>query len=67
MLDDNHVFQDGMTALAWAAYKGDKQIVLILLNARANPDIQDQVADCVCACVQVCGVYVIHVSLCRRV
>ena len=36
--------QDGMTALAWAAYHGHKQIVSILLNAGANPDIQDQVA-----------------------
>ena len=35
--------QDGMTALAWAAYQGHKQIVHILLNAEANPDIQDQV------------------------
>ena len=48
VIDDNRVFQDGMTALVWAAYQGDQQIVLILLNAGANPDIQDQVADCVC-------------------
>lgn len=33
----------GMTPLAWAAYMGHKQIVHILLNAGANPDIQDQV------------------------
>ena len=36
--------QDGRIALAWAAYKGHKQIVNILLNAGAKPDIQDQVA-----------------------
>ena len=33
-----------MTALALAAYKGHKEIVDILLNAGAKPDIQDQVA-----------------------
>ena len=32
-----------MTALAWAAYKGYKQIVDLLLKAGANPDIQDKV------------------------
>ena len=37
--------QDGRTALAWAAFEGDKQIVHILLNAGANPDIQDQVSN----------------------
>ena len=37
--------QDGMTALAFAAYQGHKQVVHILLNAGANPDIQDQVAN----------------------
>ena len=36
--------QTGRTALAWAAHEGDKQIVHILLNAGANPDIQDEVA-----------------------
>ena len=35
--------QDGMTALAWAAYDGHTQIVDILLNAGASPDIQNQV------------------------
>ena len=30
--------------LTWAAYKGHKEIVNILLNAGAMPDIQDQVA-----------------------
>ena len=35
--------QDVMTALAWAAYNGNKQIVHILLNAGANPDIQNKV------------------------
>ena len=37
--------QDGMTALAWVAYVGHKQIVHILLNAGANPDIQNKVAN----------------------
>ena len=37
--------QDGMTALAWAAYNGNKQIVHILLNAGANRNIQDQVSN----------------------
>ena len=36
--------QDGRTALAWAAYQGCQKVVNILLNAGANPDIQDQVA-----------------------
>ena len=33
----------GMTPLAWAAIKGRKQIVHILLNKGANPDIQNEV------------------------
>ena len=37
--------QDERTALAWVAYKGNKEIVNILLNAGAMPDIQDQVAN----------------------
>jgi hypothetical protein len=32
-----------MTALAWAAYGGCKQVVDTLLKARSNPDIQDHV------------------------
>ena len=43
-----------MTALAWAAYKGHTQIVDILLNAGASPDIQDQVYLCPPLCVYVC-------------
>ena len=35
--------QTGKTALAWAARKGHNNVVHILLNAKANPDIQDQV------------------------
>lgn len=34
-----------MTALAWASYKGHKQIVNMLLKAGAKPDVQDQVLD----------------------
>ena len=45
--------QAGMTALAWAAYQGNKQIVHILLNAGANPDIQDQVTILLTVCVYV--------------
>jgi ankyrin repeat protein len=37
------LMQGGRTALAWAAYQGHTQIVHILLNAGASPDIQDQV------------------------
>ena len=37
--------QDGWTALTWAAYQGYQEVVNILLNAGANPDIQDQVAN----------------------
>ena len=37
--------QDGVTALAWAAHQGHKQTVHILLNAGANPDIQNKVAN----------------------
>ena len=33
----------GMTALAWAAIKGYKQVVDMLLKAEANPDLQDKV------------------------
>ena len=40
-----------MTALAWAAYKGHTQIVDILLDAGASPDIQDQVYN---SCVPLC-------------
>ena len=29
-----------MTALAWAATEGHEQVVYVLLNAGANPDIQ---------------------------
>ena len=36
--------QDGMTALAWAAYNGHKEIVNILFNAGSKPDVLDQVA-----------------------
>ena len=32
-----------MTALAWASYRGHKQIVGLLLKAGANPDISDTV------------------------
>ena len=42
--------QGGHTALAWAAYEGDKKIVNILLNAGAMPDIQNQVQS-VCSLV----------------
>jgi ankyrin repeat protein len=35
--------QDGWAALALAAYHGHTQIVHILLNAGASPDIQGQV------------------------
>ena len=34
---------DGMTALAWAASEGHKQVVDVLLKAGANPDVQDNV------------------------
>ena len=37
--------QDGTRALALAAYQGHKQVVHILLNAGANPDIQGQVTN----------------------
>ena len=40
-----------MTTLTWAAYRGNKEVVNVLLQAGANPDIQDQVCVCVCACV----------------
>ena len=36
----------GMTALAYAASQGYKQVVDMLLNAGANPDIQDKVCRC---------------------
>ena len=32
----------GMTALAWAASEGHEEIVDMLLNAEANPNIQDK-------------------------
>ena len=66
--------QTGRTALSWAAYQGHKQVVHILLNKEANPDIQDQVVSlCVCVCVwtfyvSVCGmcvhVYIVCVHVC---
>jgi hypothetical protein len=37
------LMQDGWTALALAAYHGHTQIVHILLNAGASPDVQGQV------------------------
>ena len=50
------LMQTGRTALAWAAYEGHKNVVDILLNAEANPYIQDEVklTLCVCVCVCVC-------------
>ena len=56
------LMQTGRTALAWAALKGHKNVVDILLNAKADPDIQDKVkltlcvyvCVCVCVCVFVC-------------
>jgi hypothetical protein len=50
--------QDGWTALALAAYHGHTQIVHILLNAGASPDIQGQVhciAEHQCVCVRLCA------------
>ena len=38
-----HLMQGGRTALVFAAYHGHKEIINILLNAGAKPDIQDQV------------------------
>ena len=35
--------KNGMTALAWAAFKGREQVVDMLLKAGANRDIQDKV------------------------
>ena len=35
--------ENGMTALNWAAQKGHKQVVDVLLKAGASPDIQDKV------------------------
>ena len=42
--------QAEITALALAAYHGHTQIVHILLNAGASPDIQTQVVIAVCVC-----------------
>ena len=39
--------ENGMTALAWAAYEGHEQVVDVLIKAGANPDIQNQVTECV--------------------
>ena len=41
------IIQDGLTALARAAYGGHEQVVDVLLKAGANPDNQDQVTECV--------------------
>ena len=46
--------QDGITALALAAYHGHTQVVHILLNVGASPDIQTQVIVAVCTTVDVC-------------
>ena len=43
------IIQDGLTALARAAYKGHEQVVDVLLKAGAKPDIQDKVIECVYA------------------
>ena len=44
------IIQAGRTALAWAAHRGHKQIMDMLLEAGANHDIQDKVTELVCAC-----------------
>ena len=35
--------QDGVTALEGASIKGHHKVVEVLLGARANPDLQDEV------------------------
>ena len=40
------IVQNGLTALAVAAYEGHEQVVDVLLKAGANPDIQDHVCSC---------------------
>ena len=40
-----------MTALTWAAYRGNKQVVDVLLQAGANPNIRDKVIVRMCVCV----------------
>jgi ankyrin repeat protein len=43
LLDVHRIQKYGATTLAWAASKGHKQVVDVLLKAGANPDIQDHV------------------------
>ena len=40
-----------MTALAWAARQGHKQVVDVLLKAGANPDIQNHVCHYCCSII----------------
>jgi hypothetical protein len=62
VLSGDILMQDGYTALALTSYNGHTQVVHVLLNAGASPDIQGQVklplCDvcmwCVCVCVCVC-------------
>lgn len=39
----HHFMQDGRTALYIATQEGDEDIVRLLLEAKADPDLQDEV------------------------
>ena len=41
-----HFTQDGWSALIWAARRGRTEVVVELVKARANLDLQDNVCHC---------------------
>ena len=58
------ITQDGRSALMWAAMKGKTEVVVELVKAGANVDMQNEVYVYVNTCTFTYSMYLVHSIVC---